>query len=131
MSRTLRDEDYLEHIQDAIARIGRYMDGLEEADFMADELRQDGMIRNLEVIGEAVTKLTPALKARHADVPWGEIAGMRNRLIHGYMEINLVLVWDTACQVIPAFRARVAVIQQELTRTAVVPPSDGGTPSAG
>lgn len=129
MSRTLRDEDYLEHIQDAIAKIGRYTDGVEEADFMADELRQDGVIRNMEVIGEAVTKLSPALKAKHADVPWGDIAGMRNRLIHGYMEVNLELVWDTARQLIPAFRSRVAAIQREGNPPIPKPPSGDGTPS--
>jgi uncharacterized protein with HEPN domain len=129
MSRTLRDEDYLEHIQDAIAKIGRYTDGVDETDFMADELRQDGVIRNMEVIGEAVTKLSPALKAKHADVPWGDIAGMRNRLIHGYMEVNLELVWDTARQVIQAFRARVAAIQRALNQPAPRPPSGCGTPS--
>lgn len=129
MSRTLRDEDYLEHIQDAIAKIARYTDGVEEADFIADELRQDGVIRNMEVIGEAVTKLSPTLKGKHADVPWGEIAGMRNRLIHGYMEVNLELVWDTARQIIPPFRARVAAIQRELSLPAPSPPSGDGTPS--
>jgi uncharacterized protein with HEPN domain len=129
MSRTLRDEDYLEHIQDAIAKIGRYTDRVEEADFMADELLQDGVIRNMEVIGEAVTKLSPTLKAKHGDIPWVEIAGMRNRLIHGYMEVNLELVWDTARQMIPPFRARVAAIQQELSLLASRLPSGGGTPS--
>ena len=56
---------------------------------MADDLVQDGVIRNLEIIGEVVTKLSPALKAAQNDVPWGEISGLRNRLIHGYIKVNL------------------------------------------
>lgn len=80
MSKELRDQDYLEHIQDAIGKIHRYVAGKSEADFMADDLVQDGVIRNLEIIGEAVTKLSPELKSSHDDVPWGEISGMRNRL---------------------------------------------------
>lgn len=71
MSKALRDADYLEHSQDAIARIHRYTTGKDEAGFISNELIQDGVIRNLEIIGEAVTKLSPELKAKHADVPWG------------------------------------------------------------
>lgn len=71
MSKELRDQDYLEHIQDAIGKIHRYVAGKSEADFMADDLVQDGVIRNLEIIGEAVTKLSPELKATHSDVLWG------------------------------------------------------------
>ncbi len=77
---------------------------------MADEVLQDAAIRNLEVIGEAVTKLSSELKALHADVPWAEIAGMRNRLIHGYMTVNLEIVWDTVTQVIPPFLERIRAI---------------------
>ena len=51
------------------------------------------MIRNLEIIGEAVTKLSPELKARYGNVPLGEISGMRNRLIHDYLSVNLEIVW--------------------------------------
>jgi uncharacterized protein with HEPN domain len=83
VSKYFRDVDYLGHIRDAIARIDRYLTDKTEAEFMASELVQDGVIRNLEVIGEAVSKLSPELKARHAEVPWREVSGMRNRLIHG------------------------------------------------
>lgn len=72
MSKALRDTDYLDHIRDAIARIQRYTAGKLEADFLGNELIQDGVIRNLEIIGEAVTKLSPELKARYGNVPWGE-----------------------------------------------------------
>jgi hypothetical protein len=67
MSRTLRDSDYLEHIQEAMAKIARYVQGVEESGFMADDLLQDGVIRNIEIIGEAVTKLTPELRAKYPE----------------------------------------------------------------
>lgn len=114
MSKDLRDRDYLEHIQEAIAKIRRYVTSKNEADFMADDLVQDGVIRNLEIIGEAVTNLSPELKATHSDVPWGEISGMRNRLIHGYISVNLQIVWDTVDKVLPEFLARVESIKREI-----------------
>ena len=91
MSKELRDADYLEHIQEAIRKIQRYVADKSETDFMADDLVQDGVIRNLEIIGEAVTELSPKLKAANGHVSWGEIAGMRNRLIHGYISVNLLI----------------------------------------
>jgi len=85
----LRDRDYLQHILEAIGKIQRFVAGKSEADFFADDMAQDAVIRNLEIIGEAVTKLSPQFKTAHSDVPWGEIAGMRNRLIHGYVSVNM------------------------------------------
>lgn len=117
MSKELRDEDYLEHIQDAIGKIRRYVAGKSETDFMADDLIQDGVIRNLEIIGEAVTKLSPELKVAHSEVPWNEIAGMRNRLIHGYISVNLQIVWDTVERVLPGFLAKVESIRQEISHS--------------
>jgi uncharacterized protein with HEPN domain len=114
MSKALRDADYLEHIRDAIARIDRYTAGKVEADFLDNELIQDGVIRNLEIIGEAVTKLSPELKARYAGVPWGEISGMRNRLIHGYISVNLEIVWSTVQKVVPDFLGKISDIQRDL-----------------
>ncbi len=113
MSKELRDKDYLEHIQDAIGKIRRFISGKGEAEFMADDLIQDAVIRNLEIIGEAVAKLSPELKTMHNDVPWSEISGMRNRLIHGYISVNLQIVWDTVETVLPEFLAKVESIQSE------------------
>ena len=103
MSMYFRNIGYLSHIRDAIAKIQRYLFDKSETDFMASELVQDGVIRNLEIIGEAVGKLSPELKAQHSGVPWLEVSGMRNRLIHGYMSVNLDIVWDTVVKVLPEF----------------------------
>ncbi len=88
MTPALRDRDLLGHIVAAATKLLRFTADKSEADFMTDEVLQDAVIRNLEVIGEAVTKLSAELKAVHPDVPWSDIAGMRNRLIHGYMTVN-------------------------------------------
>ena len=110
MTPALRDRDILGHIVLAATKLLRFTAGRSEAAFMADEVLQDAAIRNLEVIGEAVTKLSSELKALHADVPWAEIAGMRNRLMHGYMTVNLEIVWDTVTKVIPPFLERIRAI---------------------
>lgn len=66
MSKDLRDQDYLEHIQEAVSKIQRFTAGKSEADFLSDDLLQDAIIRNLEIIGESVSKLSTDLKARHS-----------------------------------------------------------------
>lgn len=114
MSIDLRDSDYLEHIQDAIGKIHRYVAGKNETEFVADELVQDGVIRNLEIIGEAVTKISQELKAAHSDIPWRETSGMRNRLIHGYFSVNIQIVWDTVERVLPEFLEKITTIKDEL-----------------
>lgn len=101
-----RDLDCLRHILDAIQAIEAFVaDG--ESTFRADRKTRDAVIRNLEVIGEAAGKLSPQLRAANADVPWAKIAGMRNRLIHGYLTVDQDIVWSTVTLVLPGFRKRV------------------------
>lgn len=83
---------YLAHINDAIRIIRDYTkEG--EAAFFRDRKTQDAVIRNLEIIGEAVKNLPVEMTDRHKNVPWKNIAGMRDRLIHHYFGVNLKLVW--------------------------------------
>lgn len=71
-----------------------FVDGVGEAEFMASRLRQNAVIRSLEVIGEAAGKVSSATRAKLGDVAWREIIGMRNRLIHDYGNVSLPLVWE-------------------------------------
>jgi uncharacterized protein with HEPN domain len=99
-----RHEEYLEHIIAAIEKVQSYTAALDKAEFVADEKTQDAVIRNLEVIGEAAGRIideSPEIAARYAEVPWKTIYAMRNRLSHGYFEINLEIVWETVCQSLP------------------------------
>lgn len=70
-----------------------FITGLDEAHFLASRLHQNAVIRSLEVIGEAAGKVSAATKGAHADIPWREIISMRHRLIHGYGDVRLDLVW--------------------------------------
>lgn len=89
----MKDERvYIGHICDAINDIESYASAGREV-FMIDRMRQDAVIRKLEIIGEAVKKLTDATKQRRPEIPWKQIAGMRDRLTHDYFGVDLGLVW--------------------------------------
>ncbi len=96
-----RDKDYLSDIQDAIQRILAYTEGLSYEQFLADRKTQDAVIRNLQVIGEAVKKLSASIRKAHARVPWKTMAGMRDRIVHEYFGINCDVVWTVARQELP------------------------------
>ena len=88
MSEQRRDKNYLADIQEAIQRILAYTEGLSYEPFLEDRKTQDGVIRNLQVIGEAVKKLSPSLRNAHPQLPWREMAGMRDKIVHDYFGIN-------------------------------------------
>ena len=79
------------HIRDAIGTIRSYV--TDEASFLASPLVQDAVIRNLEIIGEATKAIDPQLRSRRSDIPWAQVAGLRDRLIHGYFTVDPRLVW--------------------------------------
>jgi uncharacterized protein with HEPN domain len=109
-----RDESvYLRHILDAIHRIEQYVQGISYEAFTQQVLIQDGVIRQLEIIGEAVKRLSPALRKRYSDVPWKDIAGMRDKLIHDYFGVDLEGVWGTVEEDIPLLKAKVEVILRD------------------
>ena len=98
MTKTLRIPDYLGHILQAIERIDRYTVDANEASFLANELIQDAVIRNLEIIGEAANKILKTdaeFAAAHSQVPWQVMYAMRNRLSHGYDTVDFEIVWKT------------------------------------
>jgi len=105
-----RDEGlYLDDILTAIDRILRYTAEGRQA-FFADPRTQDAVIRNLEVIGEAVRGVSPETREGHPDVPWKQIAGTRDRVIHGYFTVDLEIVWEIVATELAGLRRRVAAI---------------------
>jgi uncharacterized protein with HEPN domain len=87
---------------EAIERIRRYVGRKRRAGFLGDPLLQDAVIRNIEILGEAASRLSPEFAARHPEIPWREIVGMRYRLIHGYLKVNLETVWEVVDRDLPA-----------------------------
>ncbi len=87
-----RDKLYVVHIAEAIERIRRYT-ATGRAAFMADDMIQSAVVRQIEIIGEAARNLSSELRSHEHAVPWRKIIGTRDRLIHGYSEVNLDAVW--------------------------------------
>lgn len=75
-------------------RVMAYTRGMDQAKFVADTRAYDATLRNLELIGEASTRIPSAIRDAHSDVPWRAIVGTRNRLAHGYMRVDDDLIWD-------------------------------------
>lgn len=104
-----RDESvYLRHILDAIAKIESYIQGINEAAFSQQSLIQDGVIRQLEIIGEAVKRVPDQLRRHQPHIPWQDIAGMRDKPIHDYFGVDLEKVWLTAQDDLPGLKSAVA-----------------------
>jgi len=102
-----RDELRLRHILDAAERITGYLKGVDQASFLSNRMLQDAVIRNLEVIGEACVNLSAGLTEANADIPWHKASGIRNRLVHGYFDVDLRVVWQTAKDSLPAFARQI------------------------
>ena len=114
------DIPYLGHIADSTSAIESYVAGGREV-FMTERLVQDAVIRNFEIIGEAARQLSPALRDRSA-VVWGKIIAFRNRLIHGYWSVDLLLVWDVVVNDLPHLKDEVASLLTELSGPGEPPP---------
>ncbi len=100
---------YLKHIQDAIARIESYT-GQSRRAFFDNTMVQDAVIRNLEVIGEAVKQLPADLRERHPRIPWRSITALRNVLIHEYFGVDLEIVWRVIQNRLPTLKRHVGVM---------------------
>lgn len=96
------DAIYLQHIRDAIAKISSYLDGVTESQFLRTPLLQDGVIRQIQIIGEAAKRLSSQFRSRTATIPWADVSGMRDKLVHDYMGVDLEAVWHTAVRDVPA-----------------------------
>jgi uncharacterized protein with HEPN domain len=100
------DRVYLPHARDAVDAILEYTADGRDA-FFADRKTQDAVIRNIEILGQAVKGLSDETRALDAKVPWRQIAGMRDKLIHEYFGVDLSLVWDVVERELPQLRPRI------------------------
>lgn len=101
---------YGEHIGSCIARIKEYSVGLDEAGFLQNNLIQDAVIRNFEIIGEATKKLKDDFRAKYPEIEWKKIAGMRDKLIHDYIGVDLWAVWGVVEKIIPVLDIQIQTI---------------------
>jgi uncharacterized protein with HEPN domain len=85
---------FLRHIVDAVEQIRAYTDNVTETQFYQNRLIQDGVLRQLEIIGEACRNLPVEFHEQYPQIPWQEIIGLRNRLAHAYFSISIEVVWE-------------------------------------
>jgi len=96
------DLAYIDHILDCIRKINEFSNSLTLKEFVKNELVQDAIIRNIEIIGEASKKISIDTKKIYYEIPWKEITGMRDKLIHDYIGVDTKVVWKTIKEDIPA-----------------------------
>lgn len=108
-----RDAVYLDHIAERIRRIEECAQEGKEA-FESSPILQDAVIRNFEVIGEAVKQLSPGLRDRYPSIPWRRVAGFRDVLIHDYMGVDLNEVWNVIEKDLPRLKETVNEMQAEI-----------------
>ncbi len=94
--------DYVEDMLEATDKVAAFISGMTEAQFLADERTQFAVVRALEILGEASKKIPASFKATHSEIPWREVAGMRDKLVHDYFGVNAAVVWRTAKEDAPA-----------------------------
>ena len=106
--------DYIADILNAIEEIEEFIVGMDYEGFSGDRKTTNAVIRSLEVIGEAATKIPQEICYQNPEIPWKRMAGMRNKLIHGYFGVDLEIVWEVCTDEIPPLKPTFEILLQEL-----------------
>jgi uncharacterized protein with HEPN domain len=110
----------VEHMLDCAKLATSYLEGLEKGDFLRDTRTQQAVIMNLLIIGEMASRLAPEhpdFRKEHPETPWRNMTAMRNRIAHGYFELDLDIVWDTVLTALPELVYRLQPIRDEIAAT--------------
>lgn len=109
------DAELIQDISESINRIISYTENINYEQFKKDLKTQDAVFRNIEIMGEAVKSLSEQIKSKHLEIPWKNIAGTRDKLIHDYFGVNIDIVWDIVLNEIPDLRLKIRKIIASLT----------------
>ena len=104
---------YVEDVLECIKKVEKYIGDMDFTLFEKDDKTVDAVIKNLETIGEATGHIPDDIKARHKDIPWKEIVGLRNRIVHGYFNIDLKIIWGVIKQELPTLKIQLEHILKE------------------
>lgn len=114
MTAEFRLPDYLDHIRCAALEACGYIEGMKKTDFLSDARTQRAVTMNLIMIGEATTKIMghyPEFAAAHPEIDWRSMRGMRNRIAHGYFDIDVHVVWHTVHVILPELLSILPVVE--------------------
>ncbi|NOX88506.1 MAG: DUF86 domain-containing protein [Calditrichaeota bacterium] len=110
------DTELIQDIIECINRIKSYTEAMDYDNFRHDHKTQDAVIRNVEIIGEAVKLISDDLKKKYTNIPWKEIAGTRDKLIHDYFGVNIDIVWNILKQEIPELGTKLKYISDDIKK---------------
>lgn len=108
------DRIYILHMIDSMDQISEYTDQISMAEFKENRLIQDAVVRNFEIVGEAAKKVSIQTKKKFPHIPWKNMAGMRDKLIHNYMGVDLDAVWKTIEDIAPSMRKKLDEVVQSM-----------------
>ncbi|WP_338617386.1 DUF86 domain-containing protein [Pigmentiphaga sp. CHJ604] len=111
-----RLSDYLDHMHQAAVNACAFTEGMSKDEFLTDRRTQQAVVMSLIIIGEAVTKIIDhhaSFAAAHPEVPWRNMRAMRNRMAHGYFDIDLGIVWDTVKLALPTLLLQLGNLRDE------------------
>ena len=104
------DQVYLEHILQSISKIEAFTNSISKIDFESNVMIQDAVIRNIEIIGEATKKISKPFTKSHHEIPWSAMAGMRDKLIHDYLDVDIDVLWKTIELDLPLLKKMISKI---------------------
>ncbi len=114
------ERDYLDYLGDVAENMRlaiQFTEGMDLEEFTCDVRTVYAVVRALEIVGEATKNVPPEVRERHPDVPWRRMAGMRDRLIHGYPQVDLAIVWETVTRLMPELLPKVSrALEEETSR---------------
>jgi len=106
---------FIEHILDSIDAIEKFSKGMNKRELKSNRLKRSAIIREIEIIGEAVKSVSKSLKNKHPEVEWKDIVGTRDKMIHHYFGVDLDIVWDIIKINLPDLKRKILKIKEEIS----------------
>ena len=106
--------DFVQDILDSINDVGNFIEGMDFEEFIKDKKTVYSVVRAIEIIGEATKNVPEQIRTKYPDVPWKKMAGMRDRLVHGYFGVDHEILWETAKEDVPRLKNLILKVIKDL-----------------